>query len=68
VSTQAPVRSSRLGCSCGCLNGVDCITERRTEAPEIQFCPCSALGTDALQKWALRWHLAGHPDPIRGAA
>jgi hypothetical protein len=51
--------SRPTGCPCGCLPGVDCITERRTCAPAVQFCPRTAV---------LRWHLAGHPDLIGGAA
>jgi len=48
---------------------MDCITERRTCAPTVQFCPCSALGIEYLRRPAvLSWHLAGHPDLIGGAA
>lgn len=48
------------GCPCGHLDDV-CVTER--PAPTGSHCPCSGLGIEHLRRpWALRWHLAGHPE------
>lgn len=61
-------RISRIGCPCGHGPGEPCVTTTPTPTGS-QFCPCSRLEVHQLAKPAAwRWHLAGHPDVMGGAA
>jgi hypothetical protein len=49
----------KIGCPCGCLNGVDCATKKPAPLVRDNCAGCGVLGFEALDAARIRgWHCA----------